>query len=204
MDLERRGRAWTQRPQGRVPGRGAEGSEPRRRSDAKDPGPGQILRRNRPRRHAPGPVPQQQRQLGQDQLRRRRHRRKARRGVHHGPLRHLHRRQPGHRHPQGPEVHLAKSHRKQLRRRAGQQQAQEAADHAVGAVQRRSLLAPRLRRRDRPTAHARAVRRVHGRHVEQQAREAGGRAFVAQGVRRAVGDEMGRTAADALVKPGQI
>src|SRR2546426_110105 len=95
---------------------------------------GEILRRHRPRRHAPGLVPQQQRQLRQDQPRRRRHRRQARRGVHHGSLCHVHRRQPGHRYPQGPEVHLAQSAGEQLRRRAGQQQAQEAADHAVGAV----------------------------------------------------------------------
>ena len=53
-----------------------------------------------------------------DFARRPRDGRRPRRGVRHGPLRHLHRRQPGDRPAQGPAIHLPASPRKQLHRRS--------------------------------------------------------------------------------------
>ena len=100
--------------------------------------------------------------------------------------------------PKGLQVRLAERAREQLHRHAGRRQAQEAADRPVGALHRRGLPPPRLPRRHRPAADARGVRPVHGSTRPEQAREAGRRAARPQGVRRDLGDEVGRAAPDPL------
>ena len=85
----------------------AAGRARRRRRHAAVHRPRRLRRRHRPRRHEPGRVPDEQRQLGPDQRRRPGHRRRPRRSVRHGPLRHAHRRQPGARAAEGPAVHAA-------------------------------------------------------------------------------------------------
>ena len=136
--------------------------------------------------------------------RRPRHRRRARRGVRHGPVRDLHRRLAVHRAAQGPEVRVPAGARGQLHRQAGRRQAQEAADRPLGRLRRRDLPAPGLPRHRRPAADRRGVRPVHGLDRPGQAGEAGRRAARAQGVLRDLGDQVGRAAADPLDHHGQL
>ena len=71
-------------------------------------------------------LPDEQRHLGRRQPRRPGHRRRPRRGVRHGPVRHLHRRLADDRPAQGPEVRVPRRARGQLRRHLRRRQAQEA------------------------------------------------------------------------------
>ena len=98
--------------------------------------------------------------------------------------------------PKGLQVHVPERARGQLHRQAGRRQAQEAADRPVGPLQRRDVPAPGLPRHRRPAADRRGVRPVHGLDRPGQAGEADRRAARAQGVRRDLGDEVGRAAAD--------
>ena len=63
----------------------------------------------------------------------------------------------------------------------------------------RTFLRRVLRRRRRRAADGRGVPQLHGQHGAEQARAAGRRTARPQGVRRAVGAEVGRAAADPLV-----
>ena len=102
--------------------------------------------------------------------------------------------------PKGLQVHLPERAREQLHRHARPRQAQEAAHRPVGAVHRRGVPPPRLPRHRRHAADApRSTTQFMADTDAEQAREAGRRAARPQGVRRAVGDEVGRAAADPLV-----
>ena len=162
-------------------------------------GAGQVLRRHRPRRDPAGPVPDQQRDLGQARRRRRRHGdgRRTRRGVRHGPVPHLHRRRADGHAAQGPAVRLEADGREQLHRPVGARQAEAAPHRADRPVRRPDVRPPGVPGHRRRAAHPRGVGPVPGVHPAGQAGAAGGRAARPQGVRRAVGAEVGRTLADS-------
>ena len=77
-------------------------------------GPSLLRRWHGPRCHVAGLLQLQQRQLGHDFTRRRCHRGEPRRGVHHGPIRHAHRRDSLHRVAQRPGVRLERAQGQEL------------------------------------------------------------------------------------------
>ena len=121
-----------------------EGGPRRQGLDPADDRPGHLLRRHRPRRDHARRLPDEQRELGRRRRGRPRHRRRARRGVRHGPVRHLHRRLAVPRPAQGPGIHLPRRARGQLRRHARRRQAEEDPGRPLGPLLRRGLPPPGL------------------------------------------------------------
>ena len=94
---------------------------------------------------------------------------RTRRGVRHGPVRHLHRRGAVHHPPEGLEVRLAEPGGEQLHRRTRVRQAEETPHRPERGVRRRHLPPPRLPGRARPAADPGGVRQVHGVGPAEQA-----------------------------------
>ena len=109
-----------------------------------------------------------------------------------------------HRAPQGPQVRVPERARGELRRHARRRQAPEAPDRPVGDLHRRDVPPPRLPRRRRHAADRRGIRPVHGLDRPRQAGEADRRTARPQGVRRDLGQQVGRDAPDQVVDPDQL
>ena len=162
-------------------------------------------RRHRPRRDEPRAVPVEQRHRREDRRRRRRDRRRARRGVRHGPVPHLHHRRAVHHPAEGrcsspgrtpPENNYIDTlvHAKLKKLRI------EPSRHCAPTTTFvRRVYLDIIGILPTPDEYARFMVS----HAAEQAGAARRRTARPQGVRRAVGAEVGGAAADPLEQPGQ-